>query len=196
MSATYTTAQGNTRSLTHWVRPGIEPASILVGFISTAPQWTFQTFYQPKVEQETQRKFFKIWFPHFTLLKVLLYSHWPKCEWNRKAVREKRWSPLRSQKPLYFLYFLDLPRRHFNLRENRQSIGTFVDCLMRRRLHGESMVRIFWNRFYTSLHRIPLRPCNNYTPGKTALASFVPSSVSSRLSPALHLSRLLETCNW
>jgi len=26
-SLTYTTAHGNTRSLTHWVRPGIEPAS-------------------------------------------------------------------------------------------------------------------------------------------------------------------------
>ena len=40
-SMTYTTAHGNTRSLTHWARPGIEPMSsrILVGFISTAPQW-------------------------------------------------------------------------------------------------------------------------------------------------------------
>ena len=27
MSATYTAAQGNTRSLLHWARPGIEPAS-------------------------------------------------------------------------------------------------------------------------------------------------------------------------
>ena len=36
-SATYTTAHGNAESLTHWVRPGIEPESfwILVGFIST-----------------------------------------------------------------------------------------------------------------------------------------------------------------
>ena len=31
-------------SLTHWVRPGFEPASsrILVGFISTGPQWELQ----------------------------------------------------------------------------------------------------------------------------------------------------------
>jgi len=38
---TYTTAHGNARSLTLWARPGIEPASswILVGFISTEPQW-------------------------------------------------------------------------------------------------------------------------------------------------------------
>ena len=35
-SATYTTAHGNTGSLTHWARPGIEPASswILVGFVN------------------------------------------------------------------------------------------------------------------------------------------------------------------
>ena len=41
MSATYTTAHGNARSLTHWARPGIEPASsrIRVGFISSALQW-------------------------------------------------------------------------------------------------------------------------------------------------------------
>ena len=41
MSATYTTAHGNPRSLTHWVRPGIKPATswILVGFITTEPQW-------------------------------------------------------------------------------------------------------------------------------------------------------------
>ena len=38
-SATYTTAHGNTRSLTHWVRPGIEPATswFLVGFVSALP---------------------------------------------------------------------------------------------------------------------------------------------------------------
>ena len=36
---TYTTAHGNARSLTHWVRPGIKPASswILVGFVTTEP---------------------------------------------------------------------------------------------------------------------------------------------------------------
>ena len=38
-SATYTTAHGNTKSLTHWARPGIEPASswILVGFVTAEP---------------------------------------------------------------------------------------------------------------------------------------------------------------
>ena len=40
-SGTYTTAQSNTRSLTHRAKPGIEPTSsrILVRFISTAPWW-------------------------------------------------------------------------------------------------------------------------------------------------------------
>ena len=41
--ATYITALGNTGSLTHWARPGIEPASswMPVRFISTStePQW-------------------------------------------------------------------------------------------------------------------------------------------------------------
>ena len=40
VSATYTTAHGNTGSLTHWVGPGIEPESpwILVGFITAELQ--------------------------------------------------------------------------------------------------------------------------------------------------------------
>ena len=40
-SATYTTAHGNARSLTHWARLGIEPVSswILVRFISPEPRW-------------------------------------------------------------------------------------------------------------------------------------------------------------
>ena len=40
-SATYITAHSNTGYLTHWARPGIEPASswILVRLISAVPQW-------------------------------------------------------------------------------------------------------------------------------------------------------------
>ena len=40
-SMTYTTAYGNARSLTYWVRPGIEPETLcfLVGVVSTVPQW-------------------------------------------------------------------------------------------------------------------------------------------------------------
>ena len=39
MSVTYTIARGNTRSLTHWVKPGIKPLSswILVMYITTGP---------------------------------------------------------------------------------------------------------------------------------------------------------------
>ena len=39
MSATYTTAHSNTRSLTHWGRPGIEPTSscMLVRFVTAEP---------------------------------------------------------------------------------------------------------------------------------------------------------------
>ena len=44
VSVTYTTAYGNTRSLTHWARPGIEPATswFRVGFISSVPRWELQ----------------------------------------------------------------------------------------------------------------------------------------------------------
>ena len=40
-SATYTAACSNARSLTHWLRPGIKPASswILVGFVTPELQW-------------------------------------------------------------------------------------------------------------------------------------------------------------
>ena len=39
----YTTAHSNTRSLTHWARPGIKPTSswILVDFFYAMPQWEF-----------------------------------------------------------------------------------------------------------------------------------------------------------
>ena len=40
-SASLTTTHGNTGSLTHWARPGTEPATswFLVGFVSAAPRW-------------------------------------------------------------------------------------------------------------------------------------------------------------
>ena len=40
-SVTYTTAQGNAGSLTHWVRPGIKPATswFLVRFVFAVPRW-------------------------------------------------------------------------------------------------------------------------------------------------------------
>ena len=56
LSLTHTPAHGNTRSLTHWVRPEIEPATswFLVRFISTVPQWRLQIF-----SSERQWKKFK-----------------------------------------------------------------------------------------------------------------------------------------
>ena len=44
MSVAHITAHGNTRSLTHWPRPGIEPAtsSFLVRFVSAVPRWELQ----------------------------------------------------------------------------------------------------------------------------------------------------------
>ena len=43
-SAACTTAHGNVGSITHWVRPGIKPASswMLVRFISAEPRWELQ----------------------------------------------------------------------------------------------------------------------------------------------------------
>ena len=45
VSATYTTARGNAGSLTHWVRPGMEPPTswFLVWFVSAAPWWELPT---------------------------------------------------------------------------------------------------------------------------------------------------------
>ena len=47
LSVTYTTAHGNTGSLTHWTRPGIKPTTswFLVIFISAAPQQELQLQY-------------------------------------------------------------------------------------------------------------------------------------------------------
>ena len=51
---TYTTAHGNTRSLTHWARPGIEPVTswFLVRFVSIAPR---------------RELLFLLWFNHLTV---------------------------------------------------------------------------------------------------------------------------------
>ena len=54
-SAVYTTAHGNTRSLTYWVMPGIEPAAlgILVGFVTTGPQWELLHAWSDSVSKHT-----------------------------------------------------------------------------------------------------------------------------------------------
>ena len=54
---TYTTADGKTRSLTHWARPWIEPTTswLLVRFISTVPQWELLLFKQNKTKQKKKK---------------------------------------------------------------------------------------------------------------------------------------------
>jgi len=69
-SVTYTTALHNTRSVTHWTGPGIEPASswILVRFVTVEPQWEHPLLYFLKVN------FF--WIRAWTLTLTL---HTMKC---------------------------------------------------------------------------------------------------------------------
>ena len=47
-SATYTTTHGNTGSLTHWAKPGMEPETswFLVGFVSAVPERERQYFFK------------------------------------------------------------------------------------------------------------------------------------------------------
>ena len=85
MSATYTIGHGNAGSLTHWVRPAIEPAFswILVGFISTAPQWELQVCYFQFLSLNLSYSFLyymclllslmSYFISHF--LDIFLYSH-------------------------------------------------------------------------------------------------------------------------
>ena len=55
-AATYTTVHGNTRSLAHWMRPGIEPETswFLVRFVSTVPQCLFNFFHHRLVDLSVQ----------------------------------------------------------------------------------------------------------------------------------------------
>ena len=65
----YTTAHSNAGSLTHWVRPGIKPASscILVRFASVAPQWELlNKFIHTNIcLYSSVREICKQWFIHF-----------------------------------------------------------------------------------------------------------------------------------
>ena len=66
-SATYTTALGNAGSLTHWARPGIEPATswFLVGFVSAAPRWEL-----PNYVSITERQKRVSYFSYFFQLQI------------------------------------------------------------------------------------------------------------------------------
>ena len=63
-------SHSNAGSLTHWARPGIEPASswMLVRFVSTEPQWELQGFFSPAIKRSQNASpsclrggFWKIW---------------------------------------------------------------------------------------------------------------------------------------
>ena len=63
-------SHSNAGSLTHWARPGIEPASswMLVRFVSTEPQWELRGFFSPAIKRSQNASpsclrggFWKIW---------------------------------------------------------------------------------------------------------------------------------------
>ena len=68
-SATYTTVWGHARSLTHWVRPGMEPVSswILIRFISAKPRWELSTQCLNRLKQVSY------WFITFTQFLLLMW---------------------------------------------------------------------------------------------------------------------------
>ena len=107
-SATHTTAHGNARSLTHWVRPEMEPTTscFLVEFVSTAPQQElpsilfFFFFGCPmayRVLRPGIRSEFQIWpkpqlRQHQILNPQCQAGDWicipalPRCHWYRGAI--------------------------------------------------------------------------------------------------------------
>ena len=74
VSSTYTTSCSNAGSLTHWVRPGIEPTSswILVRFVSAVTQW------------ELQPPYFKLRsYPEVMWIKMSAYFVWGEAMQHR-----------------------------------------------------------------------------------------------------------------
>ena len=86
MSATYTTAQSNVGSLTHWVRPGIKPISlwILVGFISAEPQREvlFLNFFLCYFSSLQNIFYLDIEYPELTLIFSFFF---PLCCWGKEV---------------------------------------------------------------------------------------------------------------
>ena len=87
-SATYITAHGNTRSLTHWASPGIEPLSswMLVRFVNCwattrTPIW--KEVFKYRVENTTYfmkggKTNLNLWFIWFSFFKDTLWTYY--CE--------------------------------------------------------------------------------------------------------------------
>ena len=70
-------SHGNARSLTHWARPGFEPATswFLVGFISAAPWWELRKYSLFQNTHSSKRK--------FTNILMLDYKH---SIWNTNSL--------------------------------------------------------------------------------------------------------------
>ena len=79
---TYTTVHGNAGSLTHWVRPGIEPMSswILVRFVTTDPQWELHTSFQIQKNEHVIVLFCPIYVIRFLNME-LSWPSWMNPSW-------------------------------------------------------------------------------------------------------------------
>ena len=88
VSATYTTACGNARSLIHRTRPGIKPASswILVRFISTEPWWALLClFLERKILSEISHRLDKI---QVTKIDLALQNNYnPETEYLNQVLK-------------------------------------------------------------------------------------------------------------
>ena len=100
-STTYTTAHGNTRSLTHWARPGIKPATswILVGFVSPEPR---QEFPRNKVSWGWWLSFLSVWPFFFLPFHTVFFGGKSWCATQREGVGV--WSPPPSGHSSYIIW--------------------------------------------------------------------------------------------
>ena len=86
-SVTCATAHGDARALTHWGRPGMEPATswLLIGFVSAAPRWelpgdsfSYSNFpclcVLPRVERKKKKKGWRSLLVTNTGKRTLLYT--------------------------------------------------------------------------------------------------------------------------
>ena len=88
-SATYTTAQGNTRSLTHWVGPGNKPTSsqVLVRFVTTVTQ-----NHHPHLilyfQLRREKSFYTVWVPLWRNSQSAWKCHRASdLQWGRKTTK-------------------------------------------------------------------------------------------------------------
>ena len=113
-SVTYTMAHGNNRSLTHWARPGIKPASswILVWFIFTAPQWELPVLYFCLVQSSLQL---------CGWVRVCVHDSLPDILTNDILLAKVGWSlllPLVCKTPNNTSISVFLASKHFHLMRN------------------------------------------------------------------------------